>query len=526
MKHLNGNFCWRHGALLLAVFLATEVPLLPQIIGPYPGGGYPGRGYPPYGYPGGGVGLPMPRIPGRGGQQKPDPNAATTNYEGKIKKLDEKNIALELDDGRTLTMKRTGKTKFYKNSEEIKSSALRIGDHVSVDATEDQQGFLYALKVTFEEAPAADERSRAPSDAAQSSSSSEDGRPKLKRAGPAGGDQAAPQQTDAANTGPSSGSPSAPPAKNSGPPSGSPGTGQQDGRQADSSGSSTHSPQYGNDGPPQLKRGKPESAQPPAQPPPPQMTAASQPTVPVSAGPSDGGRFGNSRAEDPVIAKAREATFAFSTKLPNFICQEFMARFARDSNVRGWQPLDVVSAEIIYDSGQESYRNLKINDRPTEKKMEDLSGSWSTGEFATTLNDLFHPITRARFRFGEETKIGGLPARIYDFDVAKENSHWIVQMGSQQIAPAYRGSVWIDKESNRVLRIEIQARDLPGGFPMDTVESAVDYAFVRIAGEPVLLPSHAESLGCQRGTNSCSRNVIDFRNYRKYTADSKIIFDQ
>ncbi len=61
---------------------------------------------------------------------------------------------------------------------------------------------------------------------------------------------------------------------------------------------------------------------------------------------------------------------------------------------------------------------------------------------------------------------------------------------------------------------------------MDTVESAVDYSFVRIGAEPVLLPVHAESPGCQRGTNSCSRNRIDFRNYREYTADSKITFDQ
>ena len=39
-----------------------------------------------------------------------------------------------------------------------------------------------------------------------------------------------------------------------------------------------------------------------------------------------------------------------------------------------------------------------------------------------------------------------------------------------------------------------------------------------------LLPVHSESLSCQRGTNDCSRNVIDFRNYRKYTGESTITF--
>ena len=92
--------------------------------------------------------------------------------------------------------------------------------------------------------------------------------------------------------------------------------------------------------------------------------------------------------------------------------------------------------------------------------------------------------------------------------------------------PAYKGSVWIDPGSGRVLRIEIQAMNLPRDFPMDQVESAVDYSFVSIGADSVLLPVHAENLGCQRGSKACSRNVIDFRNYKKYVADSKIRFDQ
>jgi len=122
--------------------------------------------------------------------------------------------------------------------------------------------------------------------------------------------------------------------------------------------------------------------------------------------------------------------------------------------------------------------------------------------------------------------MAGLRARVYDFDVEQENSHWVVQAGSQSLTPAYAGSVWIDPETSRVLRVEIQARNLPSGFPMEVVESAVDYSWVRIAGESALLPVHAESLGCQQGAKACNRNIIDFRNYRKYTADSKIIFDE
>ena len=57
---------------------------------------------------------------------------------------------------------------------------------------------------------------------------------------------------------------------------------------------------------------------------------------------------------------------------------------------------------------------------------------------------------------------------------------------------------------------------------MDTVESAVDYATVWIGEKSFLLPVHAESLGCERGTGACSHNLIDFRNYHEFTSEIKI----
>ena len=260
---------------------------------------------------------------------------------------------------------------------------------------------------------------------------------------------------------------------------------------------------------PVLKRGI-QPARPPCPDP---AAAASSPTdsVPTrSLSPSES-----------LIERAREAAFEFSEKLPNFICEEFMSRFTQ----RGRQeemPLDVVSAEIIYRDSLESYRNVKINDRPTDKDLQEIGGSWSTGEFASTLLELFDPHTDALFRSGGASLISGLTAQIYDFQVRSENSHWKVQSESR-MAPAYEGSVWVDPKTARVLRIEMQARNMPSDFPMDTVESAVDYSYVMISGKSFLLPVHAESLGCQRGTNYCSHNIIDFRNYHELQVDFRLL---
>ena len=186
-------------------------------------------------------------------------------------------------------------------------------------------------------------------------------------------------------------------------------------------------------------------------------------------------------------------------------------------------PLDTVSAEIVFEDGQENYRNVKINDRPTDKPLQQIDGSWSTGEFASILLDLFHPATHAQFRPGGASPISGFNAQVYDFQVQSENSHWMLHAGSQNVSPAYAGSVWIDPNTARVLRIEMQARDLPSDFPMDQVETAVDYSYVRIGETSALLPVHAETLGCERGTSDCSHNIIDFRNYHEFKSESTIL---
>lgn len=184
---------------------------------------------------------------------------------------------------------------------------------------------------------------------------------------------------------------------------------------------------------------------------------------------------------------------------------------------------DLVSAEIIYEDGEETYRNVKINNHPTDKRLQDIEGSWSTGEYATALVNLFDPSTDARFSSPRSSTISGVHAEVYDFQVRSERSHWRLMAGSQTVTPAYTGSVWIDPNTARVLRLEMQARNIPSDFMMDAVESAVDYSDVLVGEKTFVLPVRSESLGCERGSSYCSHNVIDFRNYHEFKGKAKII---
>ncbi len=276
-----------------------------------------------------------------------------------------------------------------------------------------------------------------------------------------------------------------------------------------------------NSPPPAVSNQPAASAQPTAQSQTPQLMIAQangpapeQPTV-----------FETGPPVDARIEKARNAVGSFSETLPDYLCQEQMARFQSDTPKVSWTPLDIVSMELVYENGKERYRSLQINGKAAKaQRIEDLGGSWSTGEFASVLLDVFSPATAADFRYRHTSRNGGRESYLYDFTVDHEHSHWQIHMASQSILPAYKGSIWIDKETARILRIEMQAVHLPEEFPLDQIEMATDYEFIRIADREFLLPVHSENLMCQRGTSMCSHNVIDFRNYHKYTGEATIEF--
>jgi hypothetical protein len=545
------------GALVL--LLAADTALLGQYPpGGYPPGGYPPGGYPPGGYPPGGRmpggGLPFPR---RGKQKKDSKQSQTQNQEnlhsltGVLRKLDDKFVILEAQDTRILNVKRSEQTKFFKDGEDLKPDTLKPGDHLIVEARQDDEGFYYAVNVIFQKQGTAAEREQAsePVHISTQASENDDDRPILRRKDsperePA---EAAPQAAPRASA-PAQPSAAAPPEA---PRAAAPSTAQETAEASvpvvdpnvevipPPAGAPQQVFDDDDSGPPTLRRGKPTARKSP-----PKQVAVNRPpaSAPVKATPvketapepaetsaprpvfRTQSPDENSTPPDPVIEKARVEAATFTESLPNYVCQEQIARFVNTSHIVDWRPIDIVTSEVVYENGRESYRNLAVNGKAVKKKMEELSGSWSTGEFATVLMDLFSPATAAEFRFRNESRSGGRSSLRYDFDVEREHSHWHIQVASQSVVPAYKGSIWIDKETKRTLRIEMQAYRLPSEFPLDKVESATDYEYIRIADRQFLLPVHAETLMCQQGTNVCSRNVIDFKNYHKFAGEATITF--
>ncbi|HEX4231093.1 MAG TPA: hypothetical protein VHZ07_20620 [Bryobacteraceae bacterium] len=226
-----------------------------------------------------------------------------------------------------------------------------------------------------------------------------------------------------------------------------------------------------------------------------------------------------------LIAKTKDWSQTFTQGLPNFVCRQLTTRYQEESRSSGFQAIDMVTATVVYEDGHESYRDITVGGHKVNKKMSEIGGSTSTGEFASTLASLFSDYTQAGFRRAQTTSIGQTSAVVYDFKVLLKHSDWRIVVGGQMLEPAYSGSVWIDSSTGHVRRIEMSANNIPKDFPLDTVEWAVDYDHVSLDATHVfLLPVHAENLSCQRGSTICTKNAVDFRDYHKYSGESSITF--
>jgi hypothetical protein len=230
-------------------------------------------------------------------------------------------------------------------------------------------------------------------------------------------------------------------------------------------------------------------------------------------------------SSEAIVLEARSAAESFTADLPNFLVQQVTTRYTGGMLPGQWRQLDVVTADLVCVDGKEDYRNILVNGRKADRPIES-TGSWSTGDWIVTLQDILSPATDAGFTRRRTEKIGGRSAFVFDFAVSEENSHWIlVSQAGRQFHVAFRGSIWIDKDTLRVLRIEQKTTTMPRGCPFERALSTVEYGFVNIQGKNSLLPVSSENQACMSGGGGCVRNVISFQNYRKFTAESDIKFD-
>jgi len=231
-------------------------------------------------------------------------------------------------------------------------------------------------------------------------------------------------------------------------------------------------------------------------------------------------------AQLPLLEQARSHASAFVEELPNFIVTQSVTRYRQTPERKDWQLEDKLEVELTYRVKEgEHFKLVSLNGKPTQLTYEALGGATSTGEFGSMLGALFAPQSQAAFKEVRRELFRGHQTVVFDFKVKKGNSSSQItdKTSGRTITTAYQGSVWIEADTGRVLRIEQSAEDIQRGFPITLAENAVDYDWVMIAGERYLMPVYAEVILGQDSERYYSRNVIELRNYHMFDTDVKIV---
>jgi hypothetical protein len=226
-----------------------------------------------------------------------------------------------------------------------------------------------------------------------------------------------------------------------------------------------------------------------------------------------------------ILNAVREYAMNYTKQLPNYLCLQVTRRYVDTTASQSWRSTDVITIRLSYNEGHEDYKVVTVNSAPvTDTSMEKLGGTVSQGEFASMMLDIFKSESQARFDWDHWATLRGKRCYVFSYDIDQVNSRYhIVADKTEEYVPAYRGLIYVDKDTNFVMRIVHTPYDLPGKFPIQDVKTVLDYDYTKVGDNEYLLPM--QSVVTSKSNRYLTKNVNEFRMYRKFGTESTIKFD-
>jgi hypothetical protein len=229
-----------------------------------------------------------------------------------------------------------------------------------------------------------------------------------------------------------------------------------------------------------------------------------------------------------LIEKARRYALSYTASLPDFLATEVINRYHDPRNNDRWLRLDTLTVRLSYSEHAENYKLIEIDGKPTLLDYMNTGGPTSKGEFGSLLLYLFHPKMEAEFRWKGWSNIHKRRAAIYSYKVDQAHTQYhitfgIADSGPNHIVAPYYGEVAIAPETGEVLNL-VQHAILPMSFPIRQSATTVEYSYAEVGGRKYLLPLRAEvTMATARYK---TRNVVDFKDYRRFQTETTITFDK
>ncbi|MGD0158122.1 MAG: hypothetical protein ABSB50_18685 [Terracidiphilus sp.] len=231
-----------------------------------------------------------------------------------------------------------------------------------------------------------------------------------------------------------------------------------------------------------------------------------------------------------ILADATKYAMTYRDSLPNFMCEQVTDRYIYRVNLGGtgqWDHKDKSTELLTYFEHEENRNLLELeqNGSTGSPDTENNRGATSDGEFGFTLSGIFRPSSKADFQWKETGVLGDGTVQVFDYRVAPEHSTFNLRASSTDvITVGYHGQVYIDTVTRMVRRITKAADNVPPRYPIQGALVSVDYDFVVLNDHDYMLPISAQVI-LKKSRKELDRNEIEFRNFRRFGSDTRILND-
>jgi len=243
----------------------------------------------------------------------------------------------------------------------------------------------------------------------------------------------------------------------------------------------------------------------------------------------------SSEEQAAIIHEVREYALNYSKNLPDYICTQVTRRYiaaipgskygGRRGDDPSWHLGDTLTIRLSYFEQKEDYKLVLVNNTVAPQDYNKVGGTTSRGDFGSMLLQIFEPATEAHFEWDHWGKMRGRLTYVFAYRVAQGRSQWHIDYnnGQQDIVSAYQGLIYVDQETRQVLRIALQAVDIPATFPVRQAETTLDYDYQTLGEQEFLLPLKGEVR--MSADDVLTKNDNEFRLYHKYSSESAIKYD-
>ncbi|MBK9170490.1 MAG: hypothetical protein IPM24_23935 [Bryobacterales bacterium] len=210
--------------------------------------------------------------------------------------------------------------------------------------------------------------------------------------------------------------------------------------------------------------------------------------------------------------------------VPDYVCTQVTERLVRSTSEQSWSRMDTWRFEVALAGGQELYAlpgAARFDDRPLSHMVG--RGTISTGKLGLLARNVFS-LPQRHFEYRGQAERDGRAAHEFAYDAPPAQSGFRVRHGTEEAVVAFQGAFWIDAETLDLLRLEIQAYDIPESVALAEADTILTYRRLEVGVTEPLLPV-AATLAITTADGLESLNRSRFGGCRQFTTESAIRFD-